>query len=505
MTEVYRRMLNDDGDDSPEKCRERRRRRIEMRRLASGGSSQPIDPLTSKEKKQAAAGESSSSTSTEGKRVVETVCEIPVAEPVFGSMSVSGRSREMEDAISVRINLFQPEVNRRRPVHLFGVFDGHGGAHVAALCRERMHVLIEEELARVDSTRVSSVSGGGEAEWEEMWRGVMKRSYERMDEVAMGTCACGSEWFKCGCHPMQMALGGSTAVVAVLSPEHIIVANCGDSRAVLSRGGRAIPLSVDHKPDRSDELARIEAAGGRVIFLNGARVEGILAMSRAIAYAIQIRIACQPEVQHKHFAVFKEVNKEQLGICRSLGNSVAMHDATAYFIIIQYEAINVVLTVRICCYCDKHQSFNDYQSWVLQPNYETPNMKMGCVLVFIRNLAVSVSIRSNHGAAKLRDKYLKPVVIAEPEITFTKREPEDECLILASDGLWDVLSSDLACQVARECLREKNPPAKAGPQIEEEGAGALYPSRSMLAAALLTRLALGRRSADNISVIKATG
>jgi protein phosphatase 2C len=125
-------MLNDDGDDSPEKCRERRRRRIEMRRLASGGSSQPIDPLTSKEKKQAAAGESSSSTSTEGKRVVETVCEIPVAEPVFGSMSVSGRSREMEDAISVRINFFQPEVNRRRPVHLFGVFDGHGGAHVIA-------------------------------------------------------------------------------------------------------------------------------------------------------------------------------------------------------------------------------------------------------------------------------------------------------------------------------------------------------------------------------------
>ncbi|KAG6753446.1 hypothetical protein POTOM_043514 [Populus tomentosa] len=398
MTEVYRRMLNDDGDDSPEKCRERRRRRIQMRRLASGGSSQPIDPLTSKEKKQAAAGESSNSTSTEGKRVVETVCEIPVAEPVFGSMSVSGRSREMEDAISVRINLFQPEANHRRPVHLFGVFDGHGGAHVAALCRERMHVLIEEELARVDSTRVSSESRGGGAEWEEMWRGVMKRSYERMDEVAMGTCACGSEWFKCGCHPMQMALGGSTAVVAVLSPEHIIVANCGDSRAVLSRGGRAIPLSVDHKggglltfgmhessgydPDRSDELARIEAAGGRVIFLNGARVEGILAMSRAIG-----------------------------------------------------------------------------------------------------------------------DKYLKPVVIAEPEITFTKREPEDECLILASDGLWDVLSSDLACQVARECLREKNPPAKAGPQIEEEGAGALYPSPSMLAAALLTRLALGRRSADNISVI----
>lgn len=40
---------------------------------------------------------------------------------------------------------------------------------------------------------------------------------------------------------------GSTAVVAVLSSSHIIVANCGDSRAVLYRGKEAIPLSVDHK------------------------------------------------------------------------------------------------------------------------------------------------------------------------------------------------------------------------------------------------------------------
>lgn len=40
--------------------------------------------------------------------------------------------------------------------------------------------------------------------------------------------------------------------------------------------------SIFLQPDRSDELARIQALGGRVIFLNGARVEGILAMSRAI-------------------------------------------------------------------------------------------------------------------------------------------------------------------------------------------------------------------------------
>ena len=103
-----------------------------------------------------------------------------------------------------------------------------------------------------------------------------------MDDVAISTCPCGSVGYRCGCHSIEAALSGSTAVVAVVTSEYIIVANCGDSRAVLCRGGRAIPLSCDHKPDRPDELARIEAAGGRVVFVNGARVEGILAMSRAI-------------------------------------------------------------------------------------------------------------------------------------------------------------------------------------------------------------------------------
>lgn len=40
---------------------------------------------------------------------------------------------------------------------------------------------------------------------------------------------------------------GSTAVVVVLSGCQIIASNCGDSRAVLCRGTRTIPLTVDQK------------------------------------------------------------------------------------------------------------------------------------------------------------------------------------------------------------------------------------------------------------------
>jgi protein phosphatase 2C len=59
------------------------------------------------------------------------------------------------------------------------------------------------------------------------------------------------------------------------------VASYGDSRVVLCRaGGEAVELTSDHKPDRPNELERIEAAGGRVIFWDDAGVLGVLAMSR---------------------------------------------------------------------------------------------------------------------------------------------------------------------------------------------------------------------------------
>ncbi|XP_039004265.1 probable protein phosphatase 2C 78 [Hibiscus syriacus] len=54
------------------------------------------------------------------------------------------------------------------------------------------------------------------------------------------------------------------------------------------------------------------------------------------------------------------------------------------------------------------------------------------------------------------DNYLKPYVVCEPEVTVTERTAADEFLILASDDLWDVVSNDTACRVARTCLRGGN-------------------------------------------------
>ena len=71
---------------------------------------------------------------------------------------------------------------------------------------------------------------------------------------------------------------GSAAVICMILGDRIITINLGDSRAVLSRGGRAIELSVDHKPENENELKRILQNGGSVML---GRIHSKLAVSRA--------------------------------------------------------------------------------------------------------------------------------------------------------------------------------------------------------------------------------
>ncbi|CAM0910110.1 unnamed protein product [Alopecurus aequalis] len=109
---------------------------------------------------------------------------------------------------------------------------------------------------------------------------------------------------------------GSTACVAVIRGNRIIVGNVGHSRCVLSRGRQAMDLSIDHKPNLPGERQRIHKAGGRVtepyrfagrIQSGSYRVNGILAMSRAIGYfhfksnpeleATEQILTCNPDVR----------------------------------------------------------------------------------------------------------------------------------------------------------------------------------------------------------------
>lgn len=157
MADVFGKM-GSDGDSSA-KCREARRRRIEMRRLSSASGEtapltanivgsglkrepEPSDPVTAEKRRRPVPPLSSSPSSSSGsgggggKSEVPAVASGPVSGsgagtgPTlgFGSVALPGRSRGMEDAVSVRPFFFRPAGGS--PLHFFAVFDGHGGPHV---------------------------------------------------------------------------------------------------------------------------------------------------------------------------------------------------------------------------------------------------------------------------------------------------------------------------------------------------------------------------------------
>ncbi|XP_057484032.1 probable protein phosphatase 2C 51 [Actinidia eriantha] len=92
-------------------------------------------------------------------------------------------------------------------------------------------------------------------------------------------------------------VSGSTATVVLLVDGQILVANIGDPKALLCSekikpalgdgGTTTIMLDVedltrDHRPDRDDEKAQIEASGGFMRTYGVPCVNGILAVSRSI-------------------------------------------------------------------------------------------------------------------------------------------------------------------------------------------------------------------------------
>ncbi|XP_076920755.1 putative protein phosphatase 2C 10 [Bidens hawaiensis] len=135
---------------------------------------------------------------------------------------------------------------------LFAIYDGHLGGEVAVYLQKHLfRNIIKEDDFLKDPERS------------------LYRAYESTDDAILD-------------HDPELGQGGSTAVNAVLiDGRKLWIANVGDSRAVLSKLGEAIQLSVDHEPEA--EKARIEARGGFVTHLPGdvARVNGQLAVSRA--------------------------------------------------------------------------------------------------------------------------------------------------------------------------------------------------------------------------------
>ncbi|XP_022989283.1 probable protein phosphatase 2C 58 [Cucurbita maxima] len=154
---------------------------------------------------------------------------------------------------------------------LFAIFDGHLGHDVANFLQNN---LFDNILKQADF-------------WSET-RKAIKRAYKKTDDEILDKVK-------------QLGRGGSTAVTAILIDGHkLVVANVGDSRAVLCKNGVAEQLSVDHEP--SKEKRDIESRGGFVSNLPGdvPRVDGQLAVARAFGdKSLKLHLSSEPDVEVK--------------------------------------------------------------------------------------------------------------------------------------------------------------------------------------------------------------
>ncbi|GAB4820030.1 hypothetical protein N2152v2_007076 [Parachlorella kessleri] len=190
----------------------------------------------------------------------------------------------------------------------YGIFDGHGGRHVATFASNN---LLKKVMARVNETQEGDDSEalqevphveGLEEEQLAQWR-LESTLVRRLPQACReGFLACDLEaraqWRKDG--------GGTTATLAFVVGWELLVASCGDSCAYLDTGTEVLLVSGNHRlDDNSSEQERVQQEGSSLAqsLADGKPVgplrvwPGGLAMSRTIGdYEAGDPVGADPEI-----------------------------------------------------------------------------------------------------------------------------------------------------------------------------------------------------------------
>jgi protein phosphatase 2C family protein 2/3 len=167
----------------------------------------------------------------------------------------------MEDAAIAHSSLSKTLINYKtaelpdvipQVTALYAVFDGHSGSHAAEFASDR---ILRGVTASGHFPRDIGAS--------------LTKAFVQIDQDYLAAL-----------NNSGTAGSGTTALAAVVWGNTLYVANAGDSRAVLSRSGKAIELTRDHKPQEPGERQRIELCGGYVC--SDGRLCGELGVARAI-------------------------------------------------------------------------------------------------------------------------------------------------------------------------------------------------------------------------------
>ena len=283
----------------------------------------------------------------------------PGLDLTFAYSEMPGRRVEMKDAVC-----YHNPISSIDGIALFGVFDGHGNGFVSKFVAAN---LLNCFLKQNETSPHASL--------EDLEKGLTKACLDldqllKVEPENFGKAA------------------GSTGVIALITPSHIIIANIGDSRSILVQhvartclgeeegvaaaiqdpklSPVAVAMSQDHTPNIPAERQRIEAAGHEV---------------ESVTYT--------PQEGGEDKTIYK-VKGKGLSAKNKLGMSRAFGDF-------------------------------DYKS-----NKDLPPTSQA--------------------------------IIAVPEVKSLERSLNDEFIVLACDGVWDVMTNqECAAFVSEQCTKDSEP------------------------------------------------
>jgi len=195
-----------------------------------------------------------------------------------GVVSIRGKRPHMEDTFQA--------CSMSPKISLYAVLDGHGGEKAAAYGARELPLRFAEKMKTLDPQDPHHC------------KAAMFDLYREMDESFLELAAAHS-W-----------LDGTTCISCLTvkndDSTSIYVANTGDSRAILitnyqkKEECKFVEMSSDHKPNKPPEKLRITKNHGRVVLAGTWRVEGQLAVSRAIGDRhLKQWVIPDPEITHR--------------------------------------------------------------------------------------------------------------------------------------------------------------------------------------------------------------
>ncbi|PAA79538.1 hypothetical protein BOX15_Mlig017257g3 [Macrostomum lignano] len=299
----------------------------------------------------------------------------------------------------------------------FAMFDGHAGDGAATYAKQLLQLHLREKLMQVyplllerinkpssETPAAAPAQNGGDSAFIHQ-PDSLTVSFDQLVIGALESAFIGLDDQICRERTTYRITGGCTALVLLFLADRLYVANAGDTRAVLcQRTGSAQPLSVDLTPYNDRER-------------------------------LQLIASHHPELLHKEFCA--------LQFARRLGRRD--------------------LGERVLC---RHGCM---QGW----HYKTVTEEDLLFPLIVGDekksrLLATIGVARGFGDHDLRvfdsPIQLKPFLSCVPQVTVVQTAEQDGCedvLVMATDGLWDVISCEAVAETVQSCLRQAREAATA--------------------------------------------